>query len=90
MNKLLSIFLLPAALLVACSETTHTNSSSVTDDNGSYAEDSFKSSSSISDRLDIDYRDTLTAGDTMNFYMELATWDTVTVEGKKDSTGKKA
>ncbi len=60
----------------------------VTDDNGSYAEDSFKSSSSISDRLDIDYRDTLTAGDTMNFYMELATWDTVTIKGKKDSTGK--
>ena len=86
MNKLLSIFLLPAALLVACSETTHTNSSSVTDDNGSYAEDSFKSSSSISERLDIDYRDTLTAGDTMNFYMELATWDTVKV--KKDSSDK--
>ena len=86
MNKLLSIFLLPAALLVACSETTHTNSSSVTDDNGSYAEDSFKSSSSISERLDINYRDTLTAGDTMNFYMELATWDTVKV--KKDSSDK--
>lgn len=89
MNKLLSIFLLPAALLVACSETTHTNSSSVTDDNGSYAEDSFKSSSSISERLDIDYRDTISAGDTMNFYMELAIWDTVTVKVPKDSTGKK-
>ena len=60
--------LVPLALLIACSETSHTNSSSITDDNGSYAEDSFNSSSSISERLDIEYRDTITAGDTLNFY----------------------
>lgn len=80
--------LVPLALLVACSESSHTNSSSVTDDNGSYAEDSFNSSSSISTRLDIDYRDTITAGETHNFYMEYATWDTITV--KKDSSDSKS
>lgn len=90
MNTKILVLFAVIPVFFACSETSHTNSSSVTDDNGSYAEDSFKSSSSISDRLDIDYRDTLTAGDTMNFYMELATWDTVTIKGKKDSTGKKA
>ena len=78
--------LVPLALLIACSETSHTNSSSITDDNGSYAEDSFNSSSSISERLDIEYRDTITAGDTLNFYMEMAQWDTVKV--KKDSSDK--
>ena len=76
--------LVPLALLVACSETSHTNSSSVTDDNGSYAEDSFNSSSSISERLDIEYRDTIGIGDTLNFYMEMAEWDTVKV--KRDTT----
>lgn len=80
--------LVPLALLIACSETSHTNTSSLSDDDGSYAEDSFNSSSSISERLDIEYRDTLTAGDTTNFYMELATWDTVKV--KKDTADKKS
>lgn len=76
--------LVPLALLFACSESTHTNSSSITDDNGSYAEDSFNSSSSISERLDIEYLDTIAAGDTLNFYMEMADWDTVKV--KRDTT----
>lgn len=80
--------LVPLALLIACSETSHTNTSSLSDDDGSYAEESFNSSSSISERLDIEYRDTLTAGDTTNFYMELATWDTVKV--KKDTADKKS
>lgn len=87
-TKFLALFA-AIPMLFACSEPTHTNSSSVTDGNGSYAEDSFSSSSSISERLDIHYRDTLSAGDTMNFYMELATWDTVKVKVPKDSTGKK-
>ena len=69
MNKLLSALLIPAALFVACSEQTHTNTSSVTDGNESFAEESFSSSSSLTTRLDIDYRDTLVSGDTMNFYM---------------------
>ena len=92
MKKLLSTFFIPAALLVACSEPTHTNTSSITDGNESYAEDSFSSSSSLTTRLDINYSDTLVAGDTTNFYMEYATWDTITVErdtsdeDSKDST----
>ena len=92
MKKLLSTFFIPAALLVACSEPTHTNTSSITDGNESFAEESFSSSSSLTTRLDIDYRDTLVSGDTMNFYMEYATWDTITVErdtsdeDSKDST----
>ena len=92
MNKLLSALLIPAALFVACSEQTHTNTSSVTDGNESFAEESFSSSSSLTTRLDIDYRDTLVSGDTMNFYMEFASWDTITVErdtsdeDSKDST----
>lgn len=88
MNKLLSALILLAALLIACSETTHTNTSSVTDGNESFAGESFSSSSSLSTRLDIDYRDTIDIGETMNFYMEMATWDTVKV--KKDSTDKKS
>lgn len=92
MNKLLSALLIPAALFVACSEQTHTNTSSVTDGNESFAEESFSSSSSLTTRLDIDYRDTLVSGDTINFYMEFASWDTITVErdtsdeDSKDST----
>ena len=88
MNKLLSALILLAALLIACSETTHTNTSSVTDGNESFAGESFSSSSALSTRLDIDYRDTIDIGETMNFYMEMATWDTVKV--KKDSTDKKS
>lgn len=66
-------------MIVACSESSHTNSSSVTDGNESFAEESFSSSSSLSTRLDIDYRDTLSIGDTLNFYIEQAVYDTVTV-----------
>ena len=88
MNKLLSALILLAIVLIACSETTHTNTSSVTDGNESFAGESFSSSSSLSTRLDIDYRDTIDIGETMNFYMEMATWDTVKV--KKDSTDKKS
>ena len=81
-TKLLA--LVPLALLAACSESSHTNTSSVTDGNESFAQESFSSSSSLSTRLDIDYRDTIAIGDTLNFYMEYASWDTVKV--KKDST----
>ena len=88
MNKLLSALILLAIVLIACSETTHTNTSSVTDGNESFAEESFSSSSSLSTRLDIDYRDTIDVGETMNFYMEMATWDTVKV--KKDTADKKS
>lgn len=87
-TKLKILALVPLAILAACSETTHTNSSSVTDGNESFAQESFSSSSSLSTRLDIDYRDTITPGKTLNFYIEYASWDTITV--KKDSTDKKS
>lgn len=58
--------------LIACSEDSHTNTSSLTDGNESFAEESFNSSSSLSTRLDIVYQDTIESADTVNLYLEKA------------------
>lgn len=58
--------------LIACSEDSHTNTSSMSESDDSFAEESFISSSSLSTRLDIDYQDTISASDTMNLYLERA------------------
>lgn len=75
-TKKLSLLAIATALFAsACSEDSHTISSSMTESDDSFANESFESSSSLSTRLDINYRDTVKAGDTMNIYME--------IEGKK-------
>jgi len=75
MKKLLTLAAASVAVLMGCSEESHTNSWQ--DENKSYAEDSFKSSSSLSTRLDIDYNDTLLVNDTTNVLIQIATVDTV-------------
>lgn len=70
-----------AVFLCACSDSKHTNSWEEENGNEDYA-DSFLSSSSLSDRYDVNYGDTLVVNDTNELYFELAKIDTV-----KDSTG---
>ncbi len=52
----------------ACGDDT---SSSASDEDSSSSVASFKSSSSLSTRADIDYKDTVSLGDTMRIYLEL-------------------
>ncbi len=47
------------------------SSSSASDEDSSSSVASFKSSSSLSTRADIDYKDTVSLGDTMRIYLEL-------------------
>ena len=82
-NKLLILALTAAAFLVGCSDDKHTNSWEDENDGASFAEDSFKSSSSLSTRLDIDYNDTLKLGDSAVIRIEKARLDTVKKDGKK-------
>ena len=54
MNKLFfTLFIATIVSLLACSETSHTNSFS--DEDGEFADSSFYSSSGTSNRADIDY-----------------------------------
>lgn len=75
MKKNIIAFLVLVALIfvAACSDSEHTTSKF--DDDTDIA-DSFKSSSSISDRLDIFYNDTIPLGDTINMYVGFPVWDT--------------
>lgn len=56
------------ATLMACGDDS---SSSASEEESSSSVPSFKSSSSLSTRADIDYKDTVAIGDTMNIYLEL-------------------
>lgn len=81
-NKLLILALTAAAFFAACSDEKHTNSWEDENDGASFAEDSFKSSSSLSTRLDIDYNDTLKIGDSTKLHLEIARLDTIKDDGK--------
>lgn len=83
MKRLLTLAAASATAFLGCSEESHTNSWQE-EGNKSFAEESFKSSSSLSTRLDIDYNDTLLVNDTTNFLIEIASADTV-----KDEDGNK-
>lgn len=84
-QKLLISTIAASALLLGCSETTHSNSwEDENNSDQSSMRESFKSSSSLSTRLDIDYNDTLDIGDTSIIYLEIAHLDT-TIK-KKDTT----
>lgn len=82
-NKLFILALSAAAALIGCSDNKHTNSWEDENDGASFADDSFKSSSSLTTRLDIDYNDTLQIGDSLNIHLEKAKLDTVK---EKDTT----
>lgn len=81
MKKILIFASATALLFSACSESKHTNSWEDENSDEEYAE-SFSSNSSLSDRYDINYGDTLVFNDTNELYFELAKIDTL-----KDSTG---
>lgn len=81
-NKLLILALTAAAFFAACSDEKHTNSWEDENDGASFAEDSFKSSSSLSTRLDINYNDTLKIGDSTKLHLEIARLDTIKDDGK--------
>jgi len=55
-------------VFTACSDDS---SSSASDEDSSSSVASFRSSSSLSTRADIDYKDTISLGDTMRIYLEL-------------------
>lgn len=82
MNKLF-ILATAAAFFWGCSDDKHTNTWEDENEGSSYAEESFKSSSSLTTRLDINYNDTLQIGDTAIIVIERAQLDTVK---KKDTT----
>lgn len=56
--------------LAACSDSSSSSSNGEEADSSSSVA-SFKSSNSLSDRADIDYKDTVSIGDTMKIYVEL-------------------
>lgn len=69
MRKKFHIAFLAACLCnIACDNSSHTNNLVDPED---VNEESFNSSSSINERLDIDYHDTITIGDTINYYITL-------------------
>lgn len=80
---LISLFA-TSALLVGCSDNTHTNSWEDENDEASSMRETFKSSSSLSTRLDVVYNDTLTLGDTAVLHIEMAKLDTTIKD--KDTT----
>lgn len=89
MKKNIIAFLVLVALIfiAACSDSEHTTSKF--DDDTDIA-DSFKSSSSITDRLDIFYNDTIPLKDTINMYVGFPVWDTTKTvvedeDGNKDT-----
>lgn len=69
-KKLLSLSaaLFMTVALTACGDDS---SSSASDEESSSSVPSFKSSSSLSTRADIDYKDTVNLGDTLRIYLEL-------------------
>lgn len=78
MNKLFfTLFIATIVSLLACSETSHTNSFS--DEEGEFADSSFYSSSGTSNRADIDYDSEIVMDDTTNIYIQRPV---------ADSTGK--
>lgn len=86
-NKVLISVFAASILWVGCSEDKHTNSWEDENDeanSSSSLRESFKSSSSLTTRLDITYNDTLEIGDTTIFLIENARLDT-TIH-KKDTT----
>jgi hypothetical protein len=64
----LSAALFMSVAITACGDDS---SSSASDEESSSSVPSFKSSSSLSTRADIDYKDTLKLGDTLRLYVEL-------------------
>ncbi len=81
-NKLF-ILGIAATFFLSCSDDKHTNTWEDENEGSSYAEESFKSSSSLTTRLDIEYNDTLEIGDTAIIVIERAQLDTVK---KKDTS----
>lgn len=82
-KKLLILALTAAALFTACSEEKHTNSWEDENSDASFAEDSFKSSSSLTTRLDIEYNDTLKIADSAKIHLEIARLDTIKKKKEK-------
>lgn len=72
MNKklLITFAMISAAALAACSDKSHT--SSWEDEEGSVSRESFRSSSSLSTRLDINYADTVNIGESSVLQFEYA------------------
>ena len=71
MKKMLFTLLSATAIiLLACSETSHTNNSDINDGDGEYADSSFYSSSGTSNRADINYDDDIVLDDTTNIYIQ--------------------
>ena len=90
-KKFLIAFSLTAFALFGCSESSHTNNSEINDGEGDFAEDTFNSSSGISNRADIDYDAVIVLDDTTNIYFQ--TWgaaiDTTAIDSTAaDSTAK--
>lgn len=71
MKRLFFTLLSATALtLLACSDSSHTNTSDINSGNGEYADSSFYSSSGTSNRADIDYNDNVVMDDTTNIYIQ--------------------
>ncbi len=86
-KKLLIAFSLTAFALLGCSESSHTNNSGINNGEGDFAEDSFNSSSGISNRADIDYDGDVVLDDTTNIYFQ--TWGEGADSTAKDSSAQK-
>ena len=65
-KKFLIAFSLTAFALFGCSESSHSNTSDINSGNGDFSEDSFSSSSGISNGADIDYDGDVVLDDTTN------------------------
>ena len=87
-KKLLIAFSLTAFALFGCSESSHTNNSGINNGEGDFAEDSFNSSSGISNRADIDYDGDVVLDDTTNIYFQ--TWGEDKDTTAKDSSAQKS
>ena len=85
-KKFLIAFSLTAFALFGCSESSHSNTSDINSGDGDFSEDSFSSSSGISNRADIDYDGDVVLDDTTNIYFQIRSADDDSTA--KDSTAR--
>ena len=76
MNKLFFTLLSATAFaIIGCSESSHTNTSDINSGEGAYADSSFNSNTSTSNRADINYNEDIVLDDTTNIYFQKAVID---------------